>query len=146
MGSMGTLFQMVYPWSPQKISSVGIFVISNVYFDRTIKSSAKNVLKHCRSVFSLQLKSGESTKHYLTQVLLVINGCYLQEGKNSRMLIEVQCRLMQTRFIEIHQVFAKKRSDTFLTEWYIRVCWTTSIVINVFLHIVPEVECTIIFR
>ena len=43
----------------------------------------------------------------------------LTGGKNSRMRMKVQGRLMQARFIEIHQVFAKKkRLDTFLTEWY----------------------------
>jgi hypothetical protein len=30
------LFLLVYPWSPQIFSSFGIFVIRNVYFDRTI--------------------------------------------------------------------------------------------------------------
>ena len=32
--------------------------------------------------FSLQRKSDESTKHYLTQMLLAINWCYWQVGKN----------------------------------------------------------------
>ena len=34
--------------------------------------------------------------------------------------MKVQGRLMKAHFIEIHQVFAKgkKKSDTFLTEWY----------------------------
>ena len=59
--------------------------------------------------FSLQWKSNESTKHYLSQVLLVINWRYWQEGKISRMQIRVQGVLMQARFIEIHQVFAKKK-------------------------------------
>ena len=36
MGTFSILFPMLYPWSPQKFSSVGIVVISNVYFDRTI--------------------------------------------------------------------------------------------------------------
>ena len=58
--------------------------------------------------FSLQWKSDESTQHYLTQMSLTINWRYWQAGKNSRMRIEVQGRLMQERFIEIRQVFAKK--------------------------------------
>ena len=33
--------------------------------------------------------------------------------------MKVQGRLMQARLIEIHHVFAKNRSDTFLTELYI---------------------------
>ena len=32
--------------------------------------------------------------------------------------MKVEGHLMQAPFIEIHQVFAKKKSDTFLTEWY----------------------------
>ena len=36
MGTFGILFLLVYPSSPQIFSSVGIFVIRNVYFDRTI--------------------------------------------------------------------------------------------------------------
>ena len=40
-------------------------------------------------------------------------------GKNSRMRMNVQGRLMQARVIEAHQVFAEKiRSDTFLTVWH----------------------------
>ena len=34
----------------------------------------------------------------------------LTDRKNSRMRMKVQGRLMQARFIEIHQVFAKKKS------------------------------------
>ena len=47
------------------------------------------------------------------------------ERKNSCMLMRVQGRLMQVRFIEIHQVFGGKkiRSDTFLTEWYEVICF-----------------------
>ena len=36
------------------------------------------------------------------------------DGKNSRMRMKVQGRLMQARFIEIHQVFAKKKEDRIL--------------------------------
>ena len=36
--------------------------------------------------------------------------------KNSCMCMKVQGCLMQARFIEIHQVFAKKKSNTFLTD------------------------------
>ena len=52
--------------------------------------------------FSVQWKSYESTKHYLTQILLAINWRYWQAGKNSRMRMKVRGRLMQTRFIKIH--------------------------------------------
>ena len=48
-------------------------------------------------------------------MLLAINVRYGQTGKNSRMRMKVQGRLMQARFIEIYQEIAKK-SDTFLTE------------------------------
>ena len=57
--------------------------------------------------FSLQRKSDESSKHYLTQMLHVINWHYWQAGKNSHMRMKVQGRLMQVCFIEIHQVFEK---------------------------------------
>jgi hypothetical protein len=36
-------------------------------------------------------------------MLLAINLQYVQTGKNSRMYIKVQVRLMQARFVEIHQ-------------------------------------------
>ena len=36
MGTFGILFLLVYQWSPQIFSSDGIFVISNVYFDRSM--------------------------------------------------------------------------------------------------------------
>ena len=44
-----------------------------------------------------------------------------KEGNKERVgsikvIIKVQGRIIQARFIEIHQVFEKKRSDTFLTE------------------------------
>ena len=63
-------------------------------------------------------KSDESTKHYLTQMLLAINWRYWQTLKNSRMQMKVKGRLMQARFIEIHQVFVKKKKKvgTFLTD------------------------------
>ena len=44
-----------------------------------------------------------------------------QGKKNLHMHMKVQGRIMKAHFIEIPQVFAKKRSDTFLTEKYI---WT----------------------
>ena len=53
-------------------------------------------------VVSLQWKSDESTKRYLTQMLL------LTDGKNSHMRMKVQGRLVQESLIDIHQVFAKK--------------------------------------
>ena len=34
------------------------------------------------------------------------------------MRMKIQGRLMQARFIEIYQVFAKQKSDTFITEGY----------------------------
>ena len=63
--------------------------------------------------FSLQWKSDESTKHYLTQMLLAINWRYLQAGKNSRMRTKVQYRFIQAHFIEIHQIFVKKKVGYF---------------------------------
>ena len=57
----------------------------------------------------------EDKKHYLTQMLLAINWRYWQARKNSRIRMKVQGRLMQARFIEIHLVFAKEKSGTFLT-------------------------------
>ena len=67
--------------------------------------------------FSLEWKSEKRTKHYLSLILLDINWCNWQAGKNSRLRMKVQGLLIQARFIEIHQVFAKK-SHAFLTEWY----------------------------
>ena len=67
----------------------------------------------------VQWKFNESTKHYLTQMLLVINWSSWQAGKNSRKRMKAQGRLMQVRFIEIHLVLATKkktRSDNFLTD------------------------------
>ena len=63
--------------------------------------------------FSLQWKSDKSTKHYLTQMLLAINWCYWQMGKNSQMRMKVQGHLMQAFFIEIHQVFEKDKVGYF---------------------------------
>jgi hypothetical protein len=37
----------------------------------------------------------------------------LNDGKNSRMRMKVQGHFMQARFIEIHQVFAKKKVGYF---------------------------------
>ena len=54
--------------------------------------------------FSLQWKSDESTKHYLTQMLLAIKWRYWQAVKNSRRRMKVQGRL-----IAIHQVFATEK-------------------------------------
>ena len=39
-----------------------------------------------------------------------------RQEKNSRMRIKVEGRLRQARCIKIHQGFARKRSDTFLTD------------------------------
>ena len=49
-------------------------------------------------------------QHYLTQMVLAINWCYWQLGKNLCMRMKVQGRLMQVCFIEIHQVFAKENN------------------------------------
>ena len=71
---------------------------------------------------SLRWKYDERTKHYLTQMLLAINWRYWQEGKHSRKHMKVQGGFMQVHFIEIHQVFVKKKGggqDTFLKEWYV---------------------------
>ena len=57
----------------------------------------------------LQCKSDESTKHYLTQMLLVINWRYWHAGENSRMRMKFQGRLMQVRLIEINQFFAENK-------------------------------------
>ena len=42
-------------------------------------------------------------------MLLAINWRYWPAGKNSSMRMQVQGRLMKARFIEIHQVYAKKK-------------------------------------
>ena len=76
--------------------------------------------------FSLRWKSDESTKHYLTQMLLAVNWRNWQEEKDPRMRMRVQGRLMQARFIEIRKDFAKnERSDTFLIDRYVR-SWLAS--------------------
>jgi hypothetical protein len=86
-----------------------------------LQRSLNQVRGMCWSIvvpsFSLQWKSDESTKHYITQMLHTINWRYWQVGKNSRMCMMVEGHLMLERFIEIHQVFEKKeRLDSFLTE------------------------------
>ena len=48
-------------------------------------------------------------------MLLAVDAIDWRE-KSSRMCMYVQGRLMQALFVEIHQVFAIKESDTFLTE------------------------------
>ena len=77
--------------------------------------SQKKILIKCSTPvivsFSLQCKFDDSTKHYNTQMLLAMNWRYWQAEKNLRMHIDVQGRLMQARFIEIHQVFAKRISS-----------------------------------
>ena len=73
--------------------------------------------------FSLWWKSNESTKHYLTQMLFVINLCYWQTRKNSHMCMKVQGRLMQARFIEIHQVFAKINKVGYFANWVVCSIW-----------------------
>ena len=52
----------------------------------------------------------------------------IDAGKNSRMCMKVQRRLMQEPFIEIHQVFAKKkkRSDTIFRQHNILVLINTT--------------------
>ena len=45
--------------------------------------------------FYLQWKSNENNKHHVIQMLLAINWCYSQVGKNSRMRMKVQDHLMQ---------------------------------------------------
>ena len=56
---------------------------------------------------SLQWKSDKRTKHYFTQMLLAINWCYWQVGKNSGMHMKVQGHLMQACLIE---TITKKKS------------------------------------
>ena len=57
--------------------------------------------------FPLQYKSDESNKHYLTKILIAINWRYWHAGKNSRMHMKIQGRLVQARFIKIHQFYTK---------------------------------------
>ena len=60
--------------------------------------------------FSLQWKSDEGTKHYFTQILLVVNWRYWQKGKNSRMCMRLKvasCKrasLKSTRFSQKNRV------------------------------------------
>ena len=61
------------------------------------------------SIIFLKMKIRQGTKHYLTQMLLVIKWFYWQAERNSRMRMMVQGRIMKVRFIEIHQVFTKKK-------------------------------------
>ena len=53
---------------------------------------------------------------YITEMLLAITWRYWQMGKNLCISMKVQGHLVQVRFIEIHQVCAKKKSNTFLTD------------------------------
>ena len=75
------------------------------------ESSERNVL--ALSFRHLEWKSDESTKHYLTKMLLAINWRYWQGVKNLRIRIKDQGRLMQMRFIEIHQTFENKKFGYF---------------------------------
>ena len=96
-------------------------------FSQPVKSQEssflpKKVWIKCWSIvvpsFSLQLKSDESIKHYLTQMLLAINWRYWQAAKIHVcvwMFKVVSCKrasLKSTRFPQ------RIRSDTFLTEWH----------------------------
>ena len=49
----------------------------------------------------------KNTKHFLTQMLLAINWFYWQAGKIHACVWRFKIALVQARFIEIHQVFAK---------------------------------------
>ena len=70
-----------------------------------------------RPGFQIPILNENPTRRYLTKILLDINWRYWQAGKNSHMRMKVQDRLMKARFIEIHQVFSKKKSsNTFLTK------------------------------
>ena len=68
--------------SDYDVNEVGVTPVSSGCMDKTRNPS-----------FSLQWKSDESTKHYLTQMLLATNWRYWKAGKNSRMRMEVQSRL-----------------------------------------------------
>jgi hypothetical protein len=52
-------------------------------------------------------------------------------GKNSRMRIRVQNRLVLGRFYELHRFFAKK-SDTFLTKYYNHILLLIFSILDVF--------------
>jgi len=71
--------------------------------------SPKNLNQvRCSSNFVIFLTMEIRREHYLTQMLLAINWLYWQAGRNSRMRMKVEGRLIQVRFLEIHQVFAEK--------------------------------------
>jgi hypothetical protein len=55
-----------------------------------------------------QWKSNESTKRYLTQMLLSINWHYWQMGKNSRICMKVQGCLMQRASLKSTRFLQKK--------------------------------------
>ena len=62
---------------------------------------------------AVQWKSDESTKHYLTPMLLAINWRCWQAGKIHACVWRFKIALVQARFIEIHQVFAKQKVGYF---------------------------------
>ena len=67
----------------------------------------KNLYILLRNIFQVDIFyiRNRAVKRYLTQMLLAINWRYWQAGKNSLMHMNVQGRLMQSYFIEMHKVF-----------------------------------------
>ena len=73
----------------------------------------------------VQWKSDESTKHYLTQILLAINWRYSQARK--KILVFIWRFKVASCISETHQVFSKKKLDTFPTDylffWSEKISW-----------------------
>ena len=72
----------------------------------------------------LQWKSDESTKHYLTQMLIAINWRYWQARKIHTCIWRFKvplCRHASLKSIRFLQ--KKKRSGTFLTEWHTSISY-----------------------
>ena len=70
MGTFATLFLLVYPRYLQKFSSVGIFVIWNVYFDRTIRDRFKVDMMQVARSHIMQVLINEPVFHRNLIILL----------------------------------------------------------------------------
>ena len=102
---LGFDFRIV-PYTQDSSSVIMVFMKSgSLFVESSISCESWVYDTTLNQSLSLQWKSDESIKHYLTQMLLIINWRY---GKNSRMHMKIQGRLMHVRFNEIHQVSAKK--------------------------------------
>ena len=69
---------------------------------------------------SIASVDGKSTKHYLTQMLLAINWCYLHAGKNSR--IRIRLKVASCKRVSLKSSkYSQKKVGYFSNRYVIRV-------------------------